>query len=151
MITENSVSSDEVVIQAPAELVWEVLVDFATYPEWNKFCPEILGKPEVGSPVRMQVDLGFGIQEQVEYVTEVVPGQSITWSMENKPGDPVHADRTQTVEPIDATSCRYVSVDVFSGEGMKPMLEAMGKAVETGFNLCAQCVKERAEALYAAR
>ena len=39
MITENTVSSDEVEIEAPAALVWQVLVDFPRYGEWNTFCP----------------------------------------------------------------------------------------------------------------
>ncbi|RLQ23056.1 hypothetical protein DWB85_03500 [Seongchinamella sediminis] len=29
------ISSDTVEIDAPAELVWQVIVDFASYPQWN--------------------------------------------------------------------------------------------------------------------
>lgn len=148
MITENSVASDEVVINAPAELVWGILVDFENYSQWNTFCPSAKGEAVVGSPIEMQVDLGNGLQEQVEYVTLVEPGRAITWSMENKPGDPVHADRTQRITPIDEHSCRYISVDEFSGEFVPQMMEMMGEAVERGFNLCASDLKARAEALY---
>ncbi len=147
MITENSVSSEEVVINAPADLVWSVLVDFENYGKWNDFCPSIKGKPEVGSPVDMQVDLGNGLQQQVEYVTRVEPGHSITWSMENNPGDPIHADRTQRIFPIDEHSCRYTNIDEFSGEFVPQMMEMMGEAMELGFNRCAQALKQRAEAL----
>jgi len=150
VITENSVSSEEIVIDAPAELVWDVLLDFENYGQWNVFCPSVKGEPVVGAALEMQVDLGNGLQEQVEYVTRVEPCHTIVWSMENKPGDPVHADRTQRIVPIDATSCRYQSVDEFSGEFVPQMMEQMAEVVERGFNRCAQGLKKRAEALYRA-
>jgi uncharacterized protein YndB with AHSA1/START domain len=145
------VSSVTVSINAPAELVWEVLVDFPAYGEWNDFCPSIEAELELGSPVKMQVDLGMGLQEQVEYITCIEPPRRITWSMANKPGDPIHADRSQVVEPIDAQRCTYVTYDEFSGEAVDAMVQAMGKAVEEGFNRCARGVKRRAESLYAQR
>ena len=150
MITEHSVSSEEIVINAPAEVVWGVIVDFDNYGLWNTFCPGMKGEAVVGSPVEMQVDLGNGLQTQVEYVTKVEPIHTIVWSMENKPGDPIHADRAQYITPIDDCSCRYLSVDEFSGEFAGMMIEQMGKQVEKGFNDCAADLKARAEALYRA-
>ena len=148
MITENSVSSEEIVINAPAEVVWDVLLDFENYGLWNEFCPSVKGEPVVGSALEMQVDLGSGLQLQIEHVTRVEPPHAITWSMENKPGDPVHADRTQRITPIDDKSCRYLSIDEFSGEFVPQMMEALGEVVERGFNTCARGLKQRAEALY---
>jgi uncharacterized protein YndB with AHSA1/START domain len=148
MITETSVSSEEIVINAPAQIVWDVIVDFANYGLWNTFCPGIKGEPFVGSPVEMQVDMGNGPQLQVEYVTKVEPIHTIVWSMENKPGDPIHADRLQRVTPIDDSSCRYWTNDEFSGELASMMIEQMGKIVEKGFNDCATDLKARAEELY---
>ena len=150
MITANSVSSEEIVINAPAQVVWDVILDFDNYGLWNTFCPGMKGKPVVGSPLQMMVDMGNGPQLQVEYVTKVEPIHTIVWSMENKPGDPIHADRMQRVTPIDDRSCRYWSVDEFSGEFAGPMIEQMGKLVEKGFNDCALGLKKRAEELYKA-
>ena len=150
MITANSVSSEEIVINAPAQVVWDVILDFDNYGLWNTFCPGMKGKPVVGSPLQMMVDMGNGPQLQVEYVTKVEPIHTIVWSMENKPGDPIHADRMQRVTPIDDGSCRYWSVDEFSGEFAGPMIEQMGKLVEKGFNDCALGLKKRAEELYKA-
>ncbi len=150
MITANSVSSEEIVINAPAQVVWDVILDFDNYGLWNTFCPGMKGKPVVGSPLEMMVEMGNGPQLQVEYVTKVEPIHTIVWSMENKPGDPIHADRMQRVTPIDDRSCRYWSVDEFSGEFAGPMIEQMGKLVEKGFNDCALGLKKRAEELFKA-
>lgn len=151
MITENSVSSETVTIKAPAALVWEVIVDFSAYGEWNKFCPSIKGELRMGEALEMEVELGNGLQTQVESITCIEPGRKIVWSMENKPEDPVHADRAQEITPIDEHSCTYVTVDYFGGEMCGPMIEMMGKVVEDGFNLCAQNLKTRAEAIYQAQ
>jgi len=107
VITEDTVSSDEIEIQAPVELVWSVLVDFANYGAWNRFCPVCEAELVMGSPVKMQVDLGFGLQEQVEYICRIDPGAAIAWKMDTKPGDPIHATRTQYL----TTQCeeRYAS------------------------------------------
>lgn len=151
MITDTSVSSDVVRINAPADLVWEVIVDFASYGQWNRFCPSIIGALRVGEPLEMQVDLGNGLQKQVETITCIEPGRKIVWSMENKPEDPIHADRIQEVRPVDESSCDYATIDEFGGEMCGPMIEMMGQAVETGFNRCAQNLKAHAELLFQAR
>ena len=143
------VSSNVVTIKAPAELVWHVLVDFASYDQWNSFCPSIEAKLEIGSPVKMKVDLGQGLQEQVEFITCIEAPRKITWSMENNPGDPIHADRSQVIEVVDENTCTYVTYDEFSGEAAEAMVEMLGQAVENGFNVCARGLKERAELLYA--
>ncbi len=150
MITPSSVSSEEVVIHAPAKVVWDVILDFANYGLWNTFCPSMKGEAVIGSPLEMQVDLGNGLQAQVEYVTKIEPIHTIVWSMQNKPGDPIHADRIQRITPIDDTSCRYCSIDEFSGELSGPMIEQLGEQVEKGFNDCALGLKARAEALHRA-
>jgi hypothetical protein len=148
MITANSVSSEEIIINAPAEIVWDVILDFENYGLWNTFCPSMKGEAVIGSPLEMQVDLGNGLQPQVEYVTKIEPFHTIVWSMENKPGDPIHADRVQRIVAIDDTSCRYWSNDEFSGEFSAPMIEQLGEQVEKGFNDCATGLKVRAEEIY---
>lgn len=148
MINENSVASETLTINAPAEVVWEVIVDFANYHTWNAFCPEVRGELVLGSPLAMRVDLGNGLQDQVECITVIEAPHRIVWSMENKPGDPICADRSQIITPIDDKHCTYSSIDEFSGEMVPPMMAAMGEAIERGFNTCAQGLKERAEALY---
>lgn len=147
MISENMVSSDEVKINAPAELVWKILLDFENYHKWNKFCPQIKNEAlELGAAVEMMVDLGDGLGEQIEYICKIETNRVIAWGMENKPGDPIHAVRTQTLTPLSADSCSYVSIDEFSGEAAAAMMELMAKPVETGFNICAYGLKEYAEA-----
>lgn len=149
MITENTVYSDEVTINAPVELVWEILLDFKKYEEWNTFCPTAINDSlELGSPVDMMVDLGQGLSRQVEFISCVEPLECISWAMENKPEDPVHAERSQRLKRLDAQSCTYVSLDEFSGPGQAAMMEHFASTVEAGFNRCAYDLKKYAEERY---
>jgi hypothetical protein len=148
MISDNSVSSEEFIINAPIELVWDVLVDFANYGLWNEFCPSCEGEPRLGSPLKMQVDLGMGLQEQVEYFSRIEPCTVLAWRMENRPGDPIHAVRTQYLKQLSPTRCSYSSVDEFSGEAVPAMMEVMARAVEDGFNRCGSGLKDYCEKRY---
>jgi uncharacterized protein YndB with AHSA1/START domain len=147
MITESTVSSEIVTINAPAQLVWEILTDFENYGLWNSFCPQIKAELVMGSPVDMMTDLGNGLQNQVEYITAIEPNKLISWSMKNEPGDPVHACRTQWLESIGENQCTYLTTDEFSGEAMPAMMQAFSQHIEKGFNRCAQGLKARAEEL----
>lgn len=148
MISDTAVASDVVNIQAPAELVWSILVDFERYFEWNRFCPHIKSSLQLGAAVEMMTDLGFGLQPQIEYITCIEPLKKIAWSMENKPGDPIHACRSQTITVLSHNSCSYFTVDDFSGEQMPAMLEQFGAGIERGFNRCAIDLKAFAEKRY---
>jgi len=147
MITKDKVLSDEVHINAPVELVWKILVDFENYAKWNKFCPQAIAKLEVGSPITMRLDFGNGLQDWEENICHIEPNKSIAWRMENKPEDPVHAVRTQTLTRLSDSSCSYLSVDEFAGPGVPEVIAEMGRSVEDGFNLCAKGLKQYAEEL----
>jgi uncharacterized protein YndB with AHSA1/START domain len=149
MITENAVYSDEVTIEAPVELVWEILLDFDKYGEWNGFCPTAKNDSlELGSPVDMMVNLGGELSRQVEFISRVEPHRCIAWAMQNLPEDPVHAVRSQHLKRLDDKRCTYVSVDEFSGPQMAGMMEHFAPLVEAGFNRCAYDLKEYAEKTY---
>ncbi|MCX2982549.1 SRPBCC domain-containing protein [Halieaceae bacterium IMCC14734] len=150
MISDTAVSSSPIIIQAPVERVWEVLVDFPNYINWNRFNPDIQTQLSLETPVVMQVVMAGQQFEMTEYMSRIEPCRALAWRMENNPGDPIHAERTQYLEALDANSCKYWSVDEFSGVGMAAMLAESGPAVEAGFELAADCLKQHCEALVGA-
>ena len=149
--TEDAIKSKKITIEAPVELVWQVLVDFGNYAAWNSFCPSAQAQLEAGSPIVMQTWLGDRLIDQTEYICRIEPPFTIAWRMENKPGDPIHATRTQYLEKLDDCRCTYLSVDQFSGEGVAAMMETAGKLVEDGFNTCARDLKTYCEARWPAQ
>ena len=47
----------EVEVQASAERVWEVLTDFAAYPQWNPFIVKASGEPVPGTRLELHMRL----------------------------------------------------------------------------------------------
>ncbi|WP_430905456.1 SRPBCC family protein [Maribacter sp. 2-571] len=45
----------EISIEAPAEKVWAVLIDFDNYPNWNPFITNISGTPKKGAVLGIQI------------------------------------------------------------------------------------------------
>lgn len=67
-------------IQAPPRAVWETLLDFDSYPEWNPFVTEAVGTPAVGERLRIRIDPPAGRAMTFKpRVTEVVPGEHLAW------------------------------------------------------------------------
>lgn len=145
MITEDAVYSDEVLINAPAAEVWQVLTRFDEYDKWNPFCPEIRTQLKIGESVEMMVDMGNGLQEQVETMELIDAPNAIAWSMVLEDRDTLYACRTQTLKAVTADSCLYQSVDRFQGKLSSMVLEQMGTAIENGFNSCAYGLKRFVE------
>jgi uncharacterized protein YndB with AHSA1/START domain len=46
----------EIVIDASPERVWDVLTDFATYPQWNPFIRRISGELGVGGRLEVRLE-----------------------------------------------------------------------------------------------
>lgn len=152
MITASAVYSDKVIINAPAEFVWAILTDFPSYIQWNRFCPIILNKGlAVGEKVDMQVDLGKGLQQQVEVIEKIEAPHLIAWGMVLENAETLRALRTQSLKVIDNHCCEYVSVDEFSGSLTQTIIEQSGTAIEKGFNICAYGLKDFAEKCFAQR
>ncbi|MCB0705424.1 MAG: SRPBCC domain-containing protein [Saprospiraceae bacterium] len=69
----------EICIDAPVSKVWECLMDFESYPEWNPLV-HIQGKPIVGTKLTNKMYLE-GQKEQVfqPTVLEMVPEKRFRW------------------------------------------------------------------------
>jgi hypothetical protein len=70
----------EIDIDATPEVVWNVLTDLDSYPEWNPFITSSVGKPEVGEKLvnRMEPPGGMAITLK-PHVTVVENGKSFEW------------------------------------------------------------------------
>ncbi|WP_281783837.1 SRPBCC domain-containing protein [Sinimarinibacterium flocculans] len=137
-------------IDAPPEVVWKVLTDFARYGEWNPFVPEARCDLRPGGALEMQVRLrdkpGAKRQFQREWVNSVTPGTTYSYSMKPVPLGALRSERVQTVAALDAGRCRYTSHFELAG-WLHPLVTAvLGDGLRKGFEDMAQGLKRQAEA-----
>lgn len=146
------IESETVEIAAPAEHVWEVLVDYPRYPEWNPYTVAVETTLEIGDPIDLTLpnpDGSPGTFVNREYIRVVDPPHHLRYDT----GDElqgVFAVRDQWIEPLGPERCTYRTTDAFSGEHAALVVEASGTWVKEGFDAVAHALRERAEQLWRA-
>ncbi|WP_194834608.1 SRPBCC domain-containing protein [Nocardia sp. XZ_19_369] len=136
-------------IDAPAELVWQVITDFPRYGEWNPFVSECRSSLVPGEPIDMVVHLGPRPRRQREWIRSHTPGHELSYSMKPVPLGTLNSFRSHTITPIDAERTRYESHFELNG-WLRPVVVALlGKHLQRGFAGMTAGVKERAESLRA--
>ena len=144
------VRSVTVEIEAPQAFVWEVLLDYPSYPEWNPYTVRVESTCRLGDPVDLYLPdpLKPGeLMHQREWVCLVEPPYRFAYEMPPTPELDVHARRDQYVEATGDGSCRYWTTDAFAGPLAAMVMEHSGDWVKAGFDAVAHALKARAESL----
>jgi hypothetical protein len=133
-------------IDAPAERVWQVVGDFARYPDWNPFIVRAAGEPRVGE--RLDITIAAPGMKPVSFrprVLDYEQGRLIRWKGKFKlPGlfDGRHA---LIVDPLDGGRSRFTTHEDVTGI-LLPVAGKVMTASQEGFELMARALKKRAEA-----
>jgi hypothetical protein len=133
-------------IDAPAERVWQIVSDFAHYPEWNPFIVRAEGEQRPGA--RLEVTIVAPGVRAVTFkptVLDLRPGRLIRWKGRLLlPGlfDGRHA---LSVDPLDDERARFTTHEEVTGI-LLPFLGKVMRASQEGFEQMAAAVKARAEA-----
>jgi hypothetical protein len=144
-------------IDAPAEIVWAVMLDLGSYDQWNPFIVRIDGvadrAPRVGDNITLHVP-GFGSGIVREHITSLRPPAEtesiITANFEYEMRGPLHqanlvrARRSQSLRQRRGEPTVYRTEEIFRG------LLAVAvplERVRAGFAAHARALTERAQAL----
>jgi uncharacterized protein YndB with AHSA1/START domain len=151
MSDPHVIESVTVRIGAPAEFVWDVLVDYPRYPEWNPYTVKVVTTLVVGDPIDLTLpspDGSSGTFVNREHLRVVDPPRHLRYDTGDElPG--IFAVRDQWVEPLGAALCSYRTTDAFSGQYAGKVVEVSGPWVKAGFDAVAHALKARAEQLWA--
>lgn len=149
--------SASIEIDAPLELVWQVMLDTEAYAEWNPFIEraETAAPPTVGNPIVLHVRWANGrTTRSPERITAIEPPATadgvstarLSYVFEGWPARLrlLGAIRHQRLTQRPGAPTTYDTVEEFSG----PLVRLAGPArVEDGFRRHAAALKERAESL----
>lgn len=150
-VGEYLIESVTVEIDAPALLVWSVLVDYAKYPEWNPYTVRVDTTLEIGSAIDLHLPDPAKPGETFlnrEYIRAVDAPRYLRYDTATEiPG--MHAVREQWVTDLGGGRSSYRTTDLFSGEIAGWVHEKQGAWVKAGFDSVCHALKTRAESLYA--
>ncbi len=132
-------------IDAPPERVWEELIDFEEYVEWNPFIPRASGEARVGHRLTIKIEPP-GAREFTftPKVTVVEEPRRLAWL--GRVGFPHLFDGRHSfhLEPLaDGERTRFRQHEVFGGV-LVPLLLREG-AIQRGFDAMNAALKRRVE------
>ena len=132
-------------IVAPAERVWEVLMDFASYPQWNPFITRAEGIPVEGARLRITIRApGYRPVTFKPHVLRVVAGRELTWLGRTFLPGLFDGRHSLTVEPLDESRTRFRTHEEVTGI-LLPVLGKVMRASQQGFEEFSAALKTRAE------
>lgn len=139
----------ELTINAPVDVVWGVLTDFARYGEWNPFCVRCETTLRPGEPIVMAARLNpssNATTEAREVVTEVVTGRFFAYRMKPFPLGGLRSRRTHTLTPQpDGRSTLYASHFELAGWLTSLVTCLHGPGLQAGFGAMAHALQRRCE------
>lgn len=150
--TKYLVTSVKVQINAPASLVWKVLVDLDKYPQWNPYTVRVESTLKMGEPVNLFLPDPTRPGELIhviEHLATFDAPRRLSWEMSPSEISPDAARRDQYIEVTSEVSCTYYTTDLFLGPTAPAVMEKHGPWVKQGFDSVAHSLKARAEQLYA--
>jgi hypothetical protein len=133
-------------IEATPERVWEVLTDFAAYPEWNPFIQTIEGHAAPDSKLEVRIEPpGRRAMTFKPTVLEVAPRQELRWLGRVLVRGLFDGEHSLRIEPIADSRVRFIQAERFTGV-LVPLLGNSLEKTERGFTAMNEALKRRAEA-----
>jgi hypothetical protein len=137
--------SNEVQMNASAEHVWDVLIDFATFPQWNPFLQQISGTLAKGTQLKVITKTDSG-QDWISYPTVVTvdPNHELRWREQSRIPGLLDVEHRFTIQTLDTGHVRFTQRAIFKG-----LLVQLGAYRRTdtrwGFRVMSEALKLRAE------
>jgi len=136
----------EIDIDASPDAVWEVLVDFASYPEWNPMVRKAEGEVRVGARLSLHYEPEGQKKRNFRPVLRVVePGRELRWT--GKP-EVRHLFESEHIYILTETLPGKTHLDhdmIFWGLLIPPVKNILEKATRQPFNNLNKAMKERVE------
>lgn len=135
-------------IDAPLDRVFDVLLDFARYAEWNPFVVGVTGEARVGATIVLDVHFHDGrrgrSREHVDVLTRADQRSELAYSFAGTLSTLglVRARRRHVLTAIDPHRTRYETDELFTGVLVRFVPVA---GVQRGFDEAATALKHRAE------
>ena len=126
--------STSIIIDATPEQVWQVLTDFARYPDWNPFVIAIHGSAVLGEKLTITVKPAG--QKPMNFNPTILackPGSELRWLGQLAIPGLFAGEHIFLIEPCGVNQVRFTQAETFRGL-LIPFLGSMIRATQEHFN-----------------
>ena len=136
----------EIRIAAPPGLIWDILLDFPRYPDWNPFIRSVTGNPAKGERITVDLRPSVGTGMRIRpVILQVIPRRELRWRGSLFITGLFDGEHVFEIRPPDSGLCLFVQHEYFSGL-LLPLLENMlSTGTARGFGEMNRALKARAE------
>jgi|JI7StandDraft_1071085.scaffolds.fasta_scaffold313298_2 hypothetical protein len=137
-------------IDAPAALVWSVLMDFEAYFEWNPFVLGIRGPTIPGK--RLSVSIRSPGSRSMTFrpkVLTVIGGRELRWLGSFIMPGLLDGEHYFSLERIGSARVKFIHGEVFSGWLVGLAKDSLLTSTREGFDEMNHALKQRVESLHA--
>ena len=133
-------------VRATPERVWEVLTDFAAYPQWNPFLTRVNGAARRGErlTIHMQPVGGRGMTFRPR-VLDVDPSRRLSWLGRLLLPGVFDGEHSFNIEPLDDGRIRLVQQEVYRGLLVPFMARSLDRHTLPAFEQMNRALKRRVE------
>lgn len=136
----------EIEINSSPEKSWQVLIDFAKYPEWNPIIRRIKGALEVGTRLEIYIKTAKGKTRVYRpFVTKVEPNHELRWTGKSFLPGLFNGERIFNLEAIETNRVRFSHAEVFTGFGVFFAGNMIDKDIRESFESMNKTFKMRVE------
>lgn len=150
-MSDHVIESVTVEIDAPAQFVWDVLIDYPNYPQWNPYTVAVATTLNLDDPIDLTLpkpDGSEGTWVSREYIRAVDPPGLLRYDTgDTFPG--LLGVRDQLITPLGEDRCSYHTRETFTGEYAGAVMAAQGAWVKKGFDAVAHALRDRVAELLA--
>ncbi len=136
----------EIEIQASSEQVWQILADFARFPQWNPFIRRAKGQAKAGArlEVRIQPSGASGMTFKPT-VLKAEPNRELRWLGRFLLPGLFDGEHIFSIEDLGAQHVRFTQREIYTGWLVPLMAHGLDTDTRRGFEEMNQALKALAE------
>jgi hypothetical protein len=138
-------------IQAPAEIVWDIVSDFEGWKDWNPLYTKAAGEMRIGTALTLEEVLpGQPARVITPVVQDWVPYEQLHWRS-TKVGGFVTAIRYLEIENMGPSSSTFSNGELYMGLLVRLVPRDERRRLKAAFTAMGEALRDRAEAIWSQR
>ena len=135
----------EILINTDITKVWDVLMNFDSYPKWNPFIISISGEPKLGSRLTVSINPPGGNGMTFKpYILSLEKNKEFRWKGKLGISGIFDGEHYFILEFLENDKTKFIHGEKFSGL-LVPVLGKMLDKTQKGFQLMNESIKNECE------